>query len=317
MMELFIDRVSEDMSRTYDFDEDQLYNIRQLWKERFPTWLNEHRAELMQLTNEYMEALLAGEPPDPADVARWAGRMLPLAEEFFDLCEQVNEEMRGYLTDEQQVLLDGHMAGFRVGSSYLTQRLARWSEGGFDAQTEWPGSPDHRRAQQERQAQIAREAREAERIARGETAGPAETSGSPQQTASAPVAAASAPQDEWARYVEDFIRRYQLTSEQQSRAYKYLRSLQESREKYLRRVGPQLADAVKSLQDADDAERREQAAQRHKQLMRPLERMFTQLREKLDKLPTRQQRLKAAQESASSSDGGAKADAKAEARARP
>ncbi len=123
MMERFIDRLTEDLAVTYDLDEDQLYNTRELWRERFPSWLNDHRGEIMQLTNEYFEALLAGEPPAPVDVAGWAGRALPLFDEFADLVEGVTEEMGTYFTDDQRVMLDSHMAGFRTGLGFVVQRL--------------------------------------------------------------------------------------------------------------------------------------------------------------------------------------------------
>ena len=76
----------------------------------------------MQLTNEYFEALLGGEAPDPADVAQWSQRVLPLLDEMVDEFEGVGEDMRGFMTEDQQVVLDGQLAAFRVATSYMTQR---------------------------------------------------------------------------------------------------------------------------------------------------------------------------------------------------
>jgi len=292
MMERFIDRLTEDLAATYDLDEDQLYNTRELWKERFPAWLNDHRGEIMQLTNEYFEALLAGEPPAPAEVAGWAGRALPLFDEFTDLVEGVTEEMGTYFTDDQRVMLDSHMAGFRTGLGFVVQRLGVWSEGGYDPETEWPGSPGHGAAERQREREMQEAIQRAEAEARGEA--PAETDEQPSQPA-ASTTAAVASQDEWTKYVEDFIIRYQLTAEQQAKAYKVLRSQQEQRERYLRRQGDRLAAARQALQAAKTDEERSAASAAVDQFQRPLDRMFTQLVERLDRLPTRKQRLAAAE----------------------
>ena len=297
MMERFIDRITEDMGEAYDFDEDQLYNTRELWKERFPTWLNENRAEIMEVTNEYIEALLDGEPPDAGYVADWAQRALPLFDGFTDVFEDVSEDMRTYMTEEQEVILDGHVAAFRTGMSFMNQRLGVWSEGGFDAETEWPGSPGHREAEREREQEVQEAIRQAELEARGELVeapdgslvAPAEV-----RPAAAPKPAAQ-PRDEWTKYVEDFVRHYQLNDEQQTRAFKALRFQQEQRDKYLRRTGDRLARAKAVLAAAENEEERAVAQERHEKLTRPLGRMFTQLKEKLDKLPTRKQRVAAAQ----------------------
>jgi len=135
-------------------------------------------------------------------------------------------------------------------------------------------------------------AERAEAEARGEA--PAETDEQPSQPA-ASTTAAVASQDEWTKYVEDFIIRYQLTAEQQAKAYKVLRSQQEQRERYLRRQGDRLAAARQALQAAKTDEERSAASAAVDQFQRPLDRMFTQLVERLDRLPTRKQRLAAAE----------------------
>ncbi|MFH1747996.1 MAG: hypothetical protein ABIG44_13255 [Planctomycetota bacterium] len=306
MMDLFLDRMTEEMSGTYDFDEDQLYNTRELFKERFPTWLNDNRGEIMQLTNEYLEALLAGEAPDSEYVADWAQRTLPLVDEFTDLFEGVSVDMRAYMTEEQQVILDGQMAAFRVGVSYVNQRLGVWSEGGFDAQTEWPGSPEHRQHERQREREMHKEAREAELRAKGEWNEEAETAAAAAADADQPNdRSADRPgdqsRDEWTRYVDNFIRRYQLNQEQKEAAYKYLRYQQEQRDKYLRRSGGKLAEAHEAVKKADSDQQREKTTRQVNLLERPLERMFTQLKEKLDKIPTRAQRQAAAKSEQQSS----------------
>ena len=309
MMDRIIDRISDDMGRAYNFDEDQLYNTRELFKERFPTWLNDNRAEIMQLTNEYLEALLSKEPPDVDSVADWAQRALPLFEDFTDLSEEVAEDMRPYLTENQQVILDGQLAGFRVGMSYMQQRVGRWSEGGYDADTEWPGNPEVHRAQERDDELIRQEMDDAGRIARGEppieraddtaalpdNAGSGAVSGgnTTAKPGAKPAATPPQPKDEWTTYVENFIRHYLLNDEQQARAYKYLHFAHEQRDQYLGRRSASLGQAKQAMSAAKTEEERAQARRIYDRLNQPLERMFTQLKEKLDKLPTRKQRSSA------------------------
>jgi hypothetical protein len=72
MLERILDRVAENMGRIYDMDEEQLEQTRQVLRETFPKWLKENRAEIMELTNQFFEAQLHDEPPDPEMVTGWA-----------------------------------------------------------------------------------------------------------------------------------------------------------------------------------------------------------------------------------------------------
>ena len=297
MMYLFIDRMTEELGKTYGFNEEQLHQTRELWKDEFPAWLNEHRHEIQQLTNEYFEALLEDKPPDPEFVADWAQRVLPLVDEFAERCETVSEQMRPFLTEDQQLTLDGQLAGFRVGMKYLNQRLVGWAEGGFDAETEWHRSPGFKENEEARNRQMAQEAQEAEIAARGgvpkstgETGGAAgDAAGAARDNGRSAVSSRPAG-DDWEKYVEDFIRRYQLNAEQQATAHKYLRTLQERRLSCARNAN----ELKKARQAAANPQRPATGAEEQLQrLNRPLDNMFTQLKEKLDSIPTRKQRAEA------------------------
>jgi hypothetical protein len=72
MMDGFINRITDELGRIYGFDEDQVWNTRDSIKARFPQWMQEHRAELQELTNQYLESVFADEPPTPEEVAEWA-----------------------------------------------------------------------------------------------------------------------------------------------------------------------------------------------------------------------------------------------------
>lgn len=110
MMERGIDRLTEELAKQYEFDEEQLARTRELLKERFPRFFEENRAEIQALMNQFFEAQLRGEPPTPEDVADWSQRVLPLFNQFTQLARDTADDMREYLTDDQAVRLEGNIA---------------------------------------------------------------------------------------------------------------------------------------------------------------------------------------------------------------
>ncbi len=97
---------------------------------------------------------------------------------------------------------------------------------------------------------------------------------------------------EWQKYVEEFIRKYQLNPGQEQTARKILRDCQDQAERYLgtrqgqiAKIDAQLATVAKDPKQGTDLR-----SQREK-LIEPIGRIFErQLKPRLEKLPTRQQR---------------------------
>jgi hypothetical protein len=111
------------------------------------------------------------------------------------------------------------------------------------------------------------------------------------------------PKDEWTIYTEGFIERYQFHSEQKQKAFAMLRQQQERRDDYLRNNVGDMARVTKMLTEAKTDEEREKALAAYQRLNAPVNRMFEQLKERLDTLPTRAQR-KAAAEAERAAEGG-------------
>lgn len=293
MMERIFDRMTEDVARQYEMDDDQRERTAALLKDRIIAWLDENRGEIQSLTNEFLETQFNNAPPTPEAVAKWSQRVLPLVEEFSQVAEDITESMAEYLTDDQVVKLEGDRAAFQTGVTFATNKLRTWSEGHYDPKTEWfshgPAREEaaHReaealeaqmdaaqaQAQADAQAQLA----EAER-SEPRTRGPAK---------------AAVPKDEWTKYTEDFIRKYDLNEEQRQKAMSMLHDRQVERDTYLRRKGDEIEKATQLAADAQTDEERAHARQVTERLNAPVERMFTKLKEGLMKLPTRLQRVKA------------------------
>jgi len=318
MVDLAIDRIVEDqLAGVYSLDEDQIYNTKELIKERFPQWMEENRGEIMQLTNEWFETLLSGEAPSAETVASMAQRALPLMNQFAEQVEQTAGEMRTFMTEDQQVVMDGQLAAFRVGVSFGNQRLMDWSEGNFDPENEWFDTEAGRRRQREKEEEMQAEMKRAERQAMGlppdepdsnaQGAGEAE-----RQRGAAPVKAKQ--KDAWEVYVDAFVKRYELNADQEAQARKMLKSAQEQRDRYMRRKGGTIDRAEQRLKLADNEREKEVATGDLERLKKPLERMFTILKEKLQVVPTREQRQAALKKPAIDGEGAA---AKAEGTAAP
>lgn len=309
MIDLAIDRISDEMAKVYAFDEDQLWSTRDVLKQRFPQWMDQNRAEMQTLSNQYFEALLSGEPPTPEEVAHWSARALPLFNEFTQLVDDTTEEMRTYMTDEQQVLLNGQLAAMQVGMTYMQQRLNTWKDGGYDWETEWPRSHEFKKQQGAREKQLQNEAERAANDAMGISpeggaavepggmgtpeAGPAAPAerGKERRPTSQPK---TGPKDEWTVYVENFIKRYQLDEEQQGQARKCLTSSLEERDKYLKRKLPDINKVEDKLKAAKTDEERETVRAELTKLNAPLDRYFGQLKDRLVRIPNRKQRAAAA-----------------------
>lgn len=266
MMDRFIDRITSGMADEYNFDDSQLEMTRALFKTQFPEFLNENRAEIQTLLNQYFEALLDDAPPSIEDVAEWAGRVQPLMAEFGEVCDEVTAGMREYVNDDQIVMLDAQYVAFQTGLKMAQNKLAVWADGGYDPETEWIHSSSNRRAREERE--VAEEAK---------------------------AAANPPPKDEWTIYTERFIKRYQLNDEQKQKAFTILRHQQEARDRYLHRKAEEMAGVTKLLTEAETEEARAASLEAYNRLNAPVDRIFQQLKDRLDTLPTRAQRKAAAE----------------------
>ncbi|MBI5863324.1 MAG: hypothetical protein HZB38_02180 [Planctomycetes bacterium] len=99
--------------------------------------------------------------------------------------------------------------------------------------------------------------------------------------------------DDWTLYTNDFIRRYELDSEQEQKAREILRARQIERDRYLQRKNADIERITLLAQNAANDEERAAAEHDADRLQAPIDRMFQQLKDKLNTLPTRAQRARA------------------------
>lgn len=95
------------------------------------------------------------------------------------------------------------------------------------------------------------------------------------------------PDDEWARHVREFIRRYKLDQGQQNAAWSAYRAVKEQADRERPRIEARVAELQKQGGEASERETRIKAARK------PLDDLFEQLKRRLERLPTRKQRSEA------------------------
>ncbi|GAG26689.1 unnamed protein product, partial [marine sediment metagenome] len=206
-----------------------------------------------------------------------------------DVVDDLTGGMREYLTEDQVIIMEGEHAAFRTGMGMIQNKVAVWSDGGYDPETEWPRSPGHRseqRREEERRAHAEMEAAREEAVAQareGQTGNTARGSGKTRK-------------DPWTRYVDEFVRRYHFNDEQKEKAYRLLEVQLRKRDNYLQRKLPEMDRIEKELKEAKTDAEREKAQAGLEKLNAPVDRMFQQLKDRLQQLPTRDQRKKAAKE---------------------
>lgn len=315
VMDKLLDRVVDKMSKDFQFDEAQAADAQRIFKENVLQFMKQNQKEFTKLANDFLEKRLGSEAPTPEEVAEWSQRALPMLEKTRTFIAKVSGQMGEMMNDEQQVKMEASLAAFDVASGFLEKRLAGWSDGNFDPKTEWPGNPGVQKLddQKARELQLAMEDVRRSKLGltprqppEGQASEPVvpvgsspETVAAAQQKQPAPAAKTSAkaePKDEWTQYVEAYIARYNLDSTQAQKALVHLNDATRRRDEFLRTKGKQMEQLETSFKAASTPDAVKEAEERYQAFMQPVDNMFSKLKENLDRLPSREQRRKAAEQ---------------------
>ncbi len=277
-VENMLERGTDEWARSHHFDDEQLETMHRIVKDNFIPFLKKNRGTLGDLVSDFIEVQTGVESPDIDDLAEWAERALPVLNRFKDMLDDTFDQMGEHLTEDQQFSLNAQHAAMQAGFTMVRRRIAGWADGDFDPETEW--YPYHPRPGD-------RPKQPNENV---EAVGP-----DPISPASQP-APSDDPNDEWTRYVVDFIERYDLGPNQRQDARRQLRKHHDERDAYLTRPRTvnDIARAAKLVQEAE-TEQEEAEAQRQLDRLdqRAEERIaaiFQHLQDTLEKIPTRKQR---------------------------
>ncbi len=330
LVKMIVGRMSDQLGNQLDMDIEQRDLTRERLEQTLSRYLVDNREGLQPVINDFMNMWAGDEAPSAENVAEWAGRAKPMLHEFSKEMLSTADSFGEFLTDDQKMVLDGHMAAFEVGTRFAGEKLQIWEEGGYDRELDWHRSPKHAeyireegrlRYQEEETARAIAEGREPPQFdeqGRMQPATPQRLVDSgPASAANPPVArdpaaaralqqarnrqrgdgatAVKSASDEWTRYVEDFIRRYQLNDGQTNKARDFLRVAQEQRSRWESTYSGRVTKLEKLATSARTDGGKATAKAQLERLRAPLERYFTMLKSKLQKLPTRKQRAAALQ----------------------
>lgn len=283
-VENVLERGTDDWARGYDFDDEQRETMRQVVKDHFIPFLRKNRGTLQDLVAQFIEVQTGLDSPEIDGVADWAQRALPLLNQFKDMLDDTTEEMRAHMTEDQQLELDGQHAAMQAGFIMLRRKVAGWADGGFDPETEW--YPSHARPGERRGRRNPEPTGPIVALDENHQPGPVTTQ-----------PAATSPNDEWTKYVEKFIERYELGLTQRQDASRQLRTHRAERDSHLSRPRTvrDMQRVKKLMQDAESEQEKTAAQKQLERLEKRVDIIFQHLKDTLEKIPTRDQRARAAE----------------------
>ena len=292
-IENFLTRAVEDMARRYELDDEQFELADEILKKRVVGFIRGNRVQMQKLIQEFTEVQTGFEPPEVDFVTEWATRALPLMEKARDELGEIVGDMRDFMTDDQRLQLDAEWSAFNVGFGMLSGKVDNWANGGYDPEVEFVGNFDQRRQQEraERRQRILAMKQAEEEFLIQHGLGDSQSSRD-----TAKIAAARTPdRDPWTLEVEAFAKRYELTLEQRTQAFRLLHKYRTRRDSYLIKSSTKqkLSAAAAAMAEAKTDDEKAAAFERVAAIDKPVENIHQMLSDALDKLPTRAQRAKA------------------------
>jgi hypothetical protein len=323
------DRVFGIISDRYLLDRDQEQVLQSLIFRENQALFSKHSGRIMQYAMEAIQTRVAGEPFTADQVARWVELATPVFQDSRRAMVSAADEFMGHLGPEQRELVQSDLDAANRRMDALEVMAVGWRRGEWDA-SDWGLEDDpiqnaHARAPADEMGgdsaggesdgsdpagdqpgmerpdeagnpaageKAARDNRSDAAGKRGDTPPNAEDAPPPPDTNKDPKrSATNTPDDAWAKYVREFIAKYQLADDQQQKAWLFHQDARKRADAVDRRFARQTGE----IDDAQD----ERATSRGKAIKERQDadqsRLFERMKERLEKLPTRAQRRSAAE----------------------
>ncbi len=277
MVEGVLLRWAGEISESFELTEDQRQSFERQLLDRWPTFLEAHRATLQPLFNEYVESRISYTPPDPEAVQKWSDRAMPVFEKLRDEVLDTQRDMTEFLTPEQQAQLARISFKMTAGLELSRAKLESWRRGQFD-EREWWDAPHS--------------ARNRERTPSADA---------PDSSISPPRSVRSRIDDEllrWDAFVAKFIETYHLIGTQRESAHSILRECKDRAATFRdqnRLRTDRLEQDIDGAEKLTDVQRDEIVA-----VYGPVDELFAELKARIEQIPTTAQ-------SAAAEDAGADA----------
>lgn len=292
----------------YLLDEQQDQVLRALVLRENQKLFTKHAGRIMQYAMEAIQTRAAGEPFTAEQVARWTRLAEPVLRDSRQAITSAAQEFMQHLDPEQRELLQSDLLAANRRLDTVEQMTASWKRGEWDP-SQWgleedpiqnpPGAADLAARREPPAAgdetdQPAPPGHAAARDGRAGAGGdgaraatPAAGDAAPRPQAQRETAASKpdGPDDEWARYVREFIARYALLDAQQQKAWLFYKDARKRAdamdERFNRQTANMSADDERAAARLEALRARRQSDQ---------DRLFGRLKERLETLPTRAQR---------------------------
>lgn len=271
MIESMIRRWALEAARTYELDDEQHRQVEARMLERGTRFLRENRRELQPLVNEFFEARLAVEQPSAQQVKAWASRALPMFERIQSEIEAGNDDIRPLLSSAQRVRFETEVLKLKMGLGGMRQQIAAWKKGEF-AVRDWWDPPPKRTPQPTSQPVLARDGIEM-----------------PDQI--------TMELDAWDQYVAQFIKTHQLDEAQGTAAKSFLKEVKERAQAHRDHHRDELFELERRIA-SPQGKQAGNVAEELERLYGPIDALFRELEQRLNRLPTQAQRGAASQPAA-------------------
>ncbi|MBN1345662.1 MAG: hypothetical protein JXQ73_23420 [Phycisphaerae bacterium] len=308
VVEATLKRMVKDVAKQLKMDAKQTAVLSEQAMSRWPAFLEKHRPVLQPLVNEYIEALIIGDPPKPETVARWAKAFQPIIEKAAQEFEGTYLEVRKVLRPDQLQQWDEGQKSFRAGKQTMEQQVRELASGRFDPRT-WQTPFPKPRGSGPAPIRVATPAADGARVnaaapgdrprqrgnrfssRRGAAPGPSRLGQTdPARRGGVIVADQKVrPLDKWESFVKDFIKRHGLDEAQTNSAMAILEELKTQAEDYETRHRGEMAKLERAVQAADPEVKPRYQGQLD-DLRRPVADLFQELQDRLDGLLTASQR---------------------------
>jgi chromosome segregation ATPase len=271
LMRSMVERWAMEMTDQYELDEEASQRVREDMLARWPAYLESNRTQIQPVLNQFLEMRMGVEPPTKEEVSAWAAKAKPILESMSVEFEAGSREFKEVLRPLQKARFELEALKYRAGMTAARAKLNQWEQGEFDPRDFWEPTRVARRKERE-----ARQAAEA----------------------AAAGVEAKEPEDQielelenWDRYVRTFIEIYGLDDAQRDAARSMLTELKQRALDHRDRNSDRIQQLELRIADGDTTD--EQVAEIKQQLVElygPIDKMFTELKDRLNGIPTTQQR---------------------------
>lgn len=269
-----IRQAGENVSKRYNCNEEQTQFTKDMMEAGVNKFLRENQDEIWPLLRELWPYQVKGELPDSDTAKRIAKRLLPLIERAQKTIHEANDIWAQRLSPEQRKLYEFDRKEMDDTFEQMRTNFKKWESGEVVPQPIFP-RPEKKPTEPPKPSKPD----------------PDQVSGPPNRELRATNKAML--MGEFQRYVEKFIRDYKLDATQAESARSILREMDSRADAHLSKVKPQMDEVLKKKLEARKNAEWKKYVELDKEietLNAPVKELFDELKDRLNKIPTEDQK---------------------------